>query len=269
MALAAGAQAGTPVLGDLMQMNQARINRRFQARQYQVTVDDMRKAGLNPALAYGNGPEKLSPVMPDIQDPGKNVGPAMGTYFSGKQLELERQRVANETQRVANETAAVKADIALKGGQLGNLQLQPPLILGQTEAAHAAARFSGSAAELNRLKVPEVQTTSEIYRAILPVLVPILQALSKIGKDAVAGPPESLPDKLGRYLTGEAKKTWDKVVEGAPRRGDWFKDSKIVRGYEKVMGFTVEDLGKWLQKVFLENERSSSSAPRIEMMPSH
>lgn len=96
---------------------------------YQDTVADMRKAGLNPALAYGQGGG--NPQTSDLPDVGSSLTRAAQSTASAKQAEAERKKTEAETK--------------LLNAQAGSLELQPGLIneriRSETHAASNLAAF--------------------------------------------------------------------------------------------------------------------------------
>ncbi|WNK12580.1 MAG: DNA pilot protein [Microvirus sp.] len=109
---------------------------------YQDTVTDMKKAGLNPALAYGQGGG--NPQTHDIPELGGSLTKAVGTAASAAQANanmeltkaqtkllnrqadalalkptLENQLIGADVTQRGTETALTKEDIKLRQGQQG------------------------------------------------------------------------------------------------------------------------------------------------------
>ncbi|WNK12980.1 MAG: DNA pilot protein [Microvirus sp.] len=81
----------------------------FKSR-YQDTVKDMKKAGLNPALAYGQGGG--NPTTHDIPELGRSLTGAVGTAASAGQAKANMELTQAQT-KLLN---AQSADLALKPG---------------------------------------------------------------------------------------------------------------------------------------------------------
>jgi hypothetical protein len=92
---------------------------------YQDTVKDMKAAGLNPALAYGQGGG--NPQTPTLPDVGESVTRAAGTAASAKQAGLQADYIKAQTDLLRAQTS----DLARKPF-LENQQLMA--LTGQTNA---------------------------------------------------------------------------------------------------------------------------------------
>lgn len=118
------------------------------ATRYQTTVDDLKAAGLNPMLAYGQGPG-TSPS--GVQAPVQNaLGSAVESY---------------------NKTKATSAASALQEEQINQSKSQTTLNSAQAAKAVAEAEVSKEQAELLRRQVPkteqETKTSEELAKAYI------------------------------------------------------------------------------------------------------
>lgn len=123
-AIPAGIYAGAQLAGGAMSSSanarEAARNRAFQremrATQWQTTVEDLRKAGLNPALAYSQGPAgNLAGSTMDVGQFGEGVRAAGDVVSKGLQIASAR---ADVRQRVADaERAQYEATIAGEGSK--------------------------------------------------------------------------------------------------------------------------------------------------------
>lgn len=123
--MGAGISAGATYLGQ-RQANRANIQmareqmdfqKNMYSARYQTMVEDLRKAGLNPALAYSQGPGG-SPggAMAQVQDElGKGVSSAMEFRRFMQELKyLKAQTKVAETQASLNANNATKAEGTLQ-----------------------------------------------------------------------------------------------------------------------------------------------------------
>lgn len=140
-------------LSGVASANQARSA--FKTR-YQDTVNDMRKAGLNPALAYGQGGG--NPQTSDLPDVGSSLARAAQSTASAKQARAEAKKTEAETE-------VLKA-------QAENLKLQPGLIneriASETHAAGNLAAYRGwlTASERSRAFVGQGTVDAQIRRVL-------------------------------------------------------------------------------------------------------
>lgn len=131
--IGAAANIGGGIASAVMAKREAKRNRRFQERmsntQYQRAMADMRKAGLNPILAYKQGgagtPSGSAAAMPNLSDVGtKSVTSALAAKRLHTELQNMRQtglllkaqtRSAEQNVNIATpaETAAGIADQAI------------------------------------------------------------------------------------------------------------------------------------------------------------
>ncbi len=100
----AGAIAGA-VEGDKQARKQRRFIERMRSTAYQATMEDMRKAGLNPILAYKTGPTPIGSaaagVTPDFgQALASGVNSAVKAFKAGSERKLTKAQTA-KTRREA------------------------------------------------------------------------------------------------------------------------------------------------------------------------
>lgn len=102
---------------------QMAFQERMSSTAYQRATLDMQKAGLNPMLAYSQGPAS-SPqgAMPDIED---SIGPAVQTAFQRQRLEQEISNMKAQNEQIKSQTRAtdaqaqnIAADTAVKSAEL-------------------------------------------------------------------------------------------------------------------------------------------------------
>nr|QJB18814.1 MAG: DNA pilot protein [Microvirus sp.] len=122
--------AGVSLVGTgmdaLVGANNARAARKAFEHRYQNTVVDMKKAGLNPALAYGQGGG--SPQTHDQPLPGEQLSNAVGKYASARQASANQQLTMAQTNLLKAQTKELsqapglaneltRGDIMLRGEQ--------------------------------------------------------------------------------------------------------------------------------------------------------
>lgn len=177
---------------------EAKKNRKFQKKmykhRYQYQVKDMKKAGLNPALAYGQSPGGApggaTASMPDIGSAatsGMQAGTAMSMAKSQKAL-LAEQRTVAETQGTLNTAQAGLADA--KAGML-----QPGKHLGS---------FLGDVAEEAADWMTE-SNSAYSYGGFKKTMESIARMGPKAGQTAI------------QTLVADGKASWKQISQ-------WFKD---------------------------------------------
>ena len=126
------------------------------ATRYQTTVQDLTKAGLNPMLAYSNGPGN-APVAQQTAPMQNSLGTAVEGF---------------------NKTRATSAQAALQTEQLKQVESQTVLNSAQTAKSLADAEVSKEQARLTRVDadkreseipkvIQETQTSQELARAYI------------------------------------------------------------------------------------------------------
>ncbi|WNK13049.1 MAG: DNA pilot protein [Microvirus sp.] len=105
---------GLDAISGIINAKQARDA--FKSR-YQDTVRDMKKAGLNPALAYGQGGG--NPQTHDIPDLGKSVAGAVGTAASAGQAAANMELTKAQTKLLNAQSQALAVKPTLENQLLG------------------------------------------------------------------------------------------------------------------------------------------------------
>lgn len=126
-------------------------NRKFQERmykhRYQYQVDDLKKAGLNPALAYGQAPPgPPGGAMAQIPDFGASV--SKGSEAGTKQKQLEEMEKTGAAQRIQLAAAADQSS-------------------AQAELARAQAKSMGVSGAVNEGLVAEWDKLTPFQRKAL------------------------------------------------------------------------------------------------------
>lgn len=160
---------------------QAQLNRDFQANQsgtaYQRAVIDMKAAGLNPMLAYGQGgastPAGSSATMSDV------VSPAVSSAMQARRLnaDLDNLRATNDNLKATEKkivadtvsstwaNAKMKADIANSTASTqSQIQLNKTLqmqAVAQAAAATSSARQMATNTKLSEAALPKAKNLGE------------------------------------------------------------------------------------------------------------
>lgn len=115
--IAGGASAGSSMSTALANINQAAINRQFArdmaSTSYQNAVKDLKAAGLNPALAYGQGGAWAGSAGGqggiDFGDPANAINSARSVEVSKEQTDINKRLADVEVEKRAAETNSAKA----------------------------------------------------------------------------------------------------------------------------------------------------------------
>lgn len=112
----AGITAG---VNKAMQEDAQNFAKNMYRKRYQYTMADMRKAGLNPILAYsqGVGGGVSAPSPPSAPDFGQALTAGMESSSKRKSRTEERKLLGEQTQNAARQGINIEADTYLKGKQ--------------------------------------------------------------------------------------------------------------------------------------------------------
>lgn len=136
----AGASIGAGIAGSaasaVMSNKQARRNRRFQERmaktKYQYTMEDMKKAGLNPILAYkqGAGGTPGGAMAPVPMDIGSTAAKGVSEGPKGAVALVQRKLMGEQTSAARAQAAAsnASAENQLAESRLRKAELAPALV---------------------------------------------------------------------------------------------------------------------------------------------
>lgn len=138
------------------QSNAKQARQAFQSR-YQDTVKDMRKAGLNPALAYGQGGG--NPQTHDRPLIGEEMTKGASTIASAQQARANMELTKAQTELLK----AQAAELARKPG-LENLATETGIGLTRAQTGEVGARTTqiGAETDFTRLKSLGQQTENQI-----------------------------------------------------------------------------------------------------------
>ena len=181
---------------------QAELNRQFQERmsdtQYQRAVDDMRAAGLNPALAYQQG----------------GAGTPTGSTASGTAARLD------------NPVAPIAAGIQTAGGALAQAvnyaEAKSRIALNQASAYETAMKGSLAALDQSRLSDSDIQQTLKdtLKAQLRSIQTNAMESSSRIALNQQEFAQKRLPDdyqKLWAPWMNTAKDVGRTLQEFIPR----------------------------------------------------
>lgn len=187
----AGALIGSKGQGDTNVANaqEAQRNREFQERmrssQYQTATEDMRKAGLNPALAYQQGgagtPTGATAVH---QNPAANATTAAADTVRNiqdmRRTNAEIEKTTAQTDLTRTETQISQQNLLLRvlDKELGYRNFGNAMNKIKAEADHATSGASEAAAsaKIRELAIPEAQAIAAFYRSAMGKLDPFINS---------------------------------------------------------------------------------------------
>lgn len=197
--------------------HEAERNRAFQERmrasQWQTSVEDMRKAGLNPALAYQQGgagtPTGATAVH---QNPAANATTAAADTVRNiqdmRRTNAEIEKTTAETDLTRTNTQVANQQVLLKvlEKELGYRNFGNAMTKIKAEADHATsgAAEAQASAKIRELAIPEAQAIAAFYRSAMGKLDPFINS---------AGGAASTLTRLIPFIRGTrvAKKLLPKV----------------------------------------------------------
>lgn len=187
----AGALIGSKGQGDTNVANaqEAQRNREFQERmrstQYQTSVEDMRKAGLNPALAYQQGgagtPTGATAVH---QNPAAQAqtaaASAVQTFQDMRRTNAEIERTTAETDLTRTNTQLTNQNLLLRilDKELGYKTYGEALdrIKAESRESVSTAAEAEASRRIRELAIPEAEAISNFYRSNIGKLDPYINS---------------------------------------------------------------------------------------------
>lgn len=154
---------------------------------YQRAMADMKKAGLNPMLAFDKGGASTpSGAMPTLQVPRKgDIGAGLlNTAKTIASFGLDQQKVGSEANLNRAQTAVAEANEQKVTANAKEAQANIPLIQQQLEKTKAETRRAQAEAKMKENEVPSSEARKDIDKKLAPFdayLERIVQGTGAIG----------------------------------------------------------------------------------------
>lgn len=168
------ANIASSAYGNRMQMKAQHqaydVTQMMRANSYQTAVGDMKAAGLNPMLAYGQGGASANTAQAASQ---QGPGDVAGAYRQGQIASATESNINSDTEKKNQDTATSQAveentrtDTWVKQGLPQQMAAQTNAILKNTELTETAIQnnkqtLKNLTQQLNNLKADEKNTTKE------------------------------------------------------------------------------------------------------------
>jgi hypothetical protein len=180
----------------------------------------MKKAGLNPILAYQQGPNSV-PNAP-TENPASGLPESVSSAY--KLGTIEKARVANETRSTDADVALKDAQIETQKATTAKIQAETPGLAAyqasQTTSNLASAQNASTNARLTETRIPLGKLEENFWRTVTPFVGDLLKALGDFGTKVRGMTDQQIVDAITEKLTGGAKSVWQVLTgesEGVKR----------------------------------------------------
>lgn len=166
-------QKSTNKLNLQIAREQMGFQERMRNTEWQAGIEDMRAAGLNPALAYSQGgassPVGASAVM---ENPDSDLGRGISESFTSA-MAVRQMKAATKEAEARARGAKVSADYQEAYNKAHGIKFRPDGSLeidmenpGIAQKVQAEITSAGAAARLAEMKIPEAEQLAEMWKSL-------------------------------------------------------------------------------------------------------